>query len=143
MFVLMVIVIERNTEWSPWTRYQSLKGWFWVVIIWWWLYRRRVKSSTMWCRFTCTDSIQRCPMWGEFYDRTYTILEGIQLCNSFAVLVSGTSLFIVIKYTRLKPRLIKNKFQQKRLILIGSLSHGITLVTPDYCYTTDSLIYVW
>ena len=45
------------------------------------------------------------------------ILEGCSLFNSFAVQVNGTSLFIVIKYTRLKPRLIKNKFSQKKINL--------------------------
>ena len=46
------------------------------------------------------------------YKETSTTLKDMQLNNSFAVRVSGTSLFIVIKYTRLKPRLIKNKFLQ-------------------------------
>ena len=52
----------------------------------------------------------------------------MQLYNSFAVLVSGTSLSIVIKYTRLKPRLIKNIFSLKRLILIKFLGHETALV---------------
>ena len=45
------------------------------------------------------------------------MLERMQLYNSFAVLVSGTSLFIVIKYTRLKPILIKNKYPQQKINL--------------------------
>ena len=52
----------------------------------------------------------------------------MQLYNSFAVLVSGTSLSIVIKYTRLKPRLIKNLFPQKRLILVNLLGQEATLL---------------
>ena len=40
-------------------------------------------------------------------------LEGKKLYNSFAARVSDTSLFIVIKYTKLKQKLIKNEFQLK------------------------------
>ena len=42
--------------------------------------------------------------------------------------VSGTSLYIVVKYTKLKPRLTKNKFPHKqKLMLINLLGHGTTL----------------
>ena len=56
-------------------------------------------------------------------------MEDMQLYNSFAVLVGGASLLIVIKNTRLKPRLIENKFQQTRLILINFLGHEKALVS--------------
>ena len=49
----------------------------------------------------------------------------MQWYNFFAVPVSGTSLF----KTRLKPRLIKNKFSQKKLNLINFLGTGTTLLT--------------
>ena len=45
--------------------------------------------------------------------------------------VRGASLFIAKKITRLKPPLIRNKFPNKKLILINHDSffgHGITLV---------------
>ena len=57
-----------------------------------------------------------------------TRLEGC----SFSVRVRGTSLFIAKKITRLKPPLIRNKFPNKKFILINLDSfffgHGITLV---------------
>ena len=47
------------------------------------------KSWAMWCHLTCTDSIQRCTIWEEFKDRTFTILVGrVQLYNSLAVMVN-------------------------------------------------------
>ena len=74
-----------------------------------------------------TDSIQRRTILGEFYDTAFTILESMQLYNFFTARVSGISLLPVIKYTRLKPRLIENKFSQKDKI--NFLGHGTTLFT--------------
>ena len=48
----------------------------------------------------------------------------ILLCRS----VVDKSLFIVIKYTRLTPRLIKNKFSQNKISLDSFLGHGPTLL---------------
>ena len=58
----------------------------------------------------------------------------MQLCNSFAVRVSGTSLFTVIKCTNLEPRLIKNKFSHKRLILINCLGRWTTLISKHLMF---------
>ena len=53
----------------------------------------------------------------KFSDRNSVILKGMRLYNFFAVRVSGTQLFIVINYTRLKPRLILNNFLEKMINL--------------------------
>ena len=59
----------------------------------------------------------------------------MQLYKYFAVRISGKSLFVGIKYTRLKSRLIKSKFK-KKLILITFLGHGTTLIYIRFiCYT--------
>ena len=47
--------------------------------------------------------------------------------NSFDVRVSGTSLFLVLKYTRLKPKIIEKNFQIKKLFLTNFLGYGTTL----------------
>ena len=61
-------------------------------------------------------------------------MKGVQLYNSFAVLVSGASLFIVIKYIRL----IKNKFPHKqKLMLINLLRHGTTLLMANVKASID------
>ena len=62
------------------------------------------KSLGMRCRLTCTDSRKKCTI--QKKDRTSKTLEGLQLCNSFAVRIHGRSLLTVIKYSRLKPKFI-------------------------------------
>ena len=42
----------------------------------------------------------------------------MQLYNSFAARANGASLSIVMKYTRLAQRLIKNKFTHKKIDFI-------------------------
>ena len=51
----------------------------------------------------------------KFLGTDYYNIRRLQLYNSFSVSVSGMSLFIVIKYTRLKPRLLKNKFKHEKI----------------------------
>ena len=52
--------------------------------------------------------------------------------------VSGASLFVVPKYTRLKPRLIKNKFPRKDINLdLFFLGHGTTLIININCFNNS------
>ena len=39
-----------------------------------------------------------------YKEKLFAILDGMQFYNIFAVRVNGTLLFMVIKYTRLRPR---------------------------------------
>ena len=62
----------------------------------------------------------------------------MQLYNSFAVLVSGTSLSIGYKVSKIKTnktiRLIRNKFPHKKINLDYFLGHGAN--TTFYIYYT-------
>ena len=63
--------------------------------------------------------------------------------NFVVVGVNGISLFIVINYRILKPRLVKINFSQNRLILINFLSYGTTLVAKAIYDVLQKIFYVF
>ena len=85
------------------------KGWFRVVKLWRWLIVQPCDAASH-----VLTAYKGAPFEKKI---TFYNIESMQLCNSFAVLVSRASLFIVIKYKRLKPKLIRNKFPPKNINL--------------------------
>ena len=105
------------------------------------------KSSVMRCCITWLTTYKGAPHKKQFK------IELLQYWNvhSCATLLPFGTLFIVIKYSRLKPRLIENKFPHKRLISVNFLGHGTTLVilfvngrkwTPNPLLSTQFCIHI-